>query len=67
MDLATVGGLILGFLTIGLSIFATGSGGAFIHIPSMAIVIGGMLCSTLTHFSMAQFLSIFTFRIFTTA
>jgi chemotaxis protein MotA len=60
MDLATVGGLILGFMTIGLSIFATGSGGAFIHIPSMAIVVGGMLCSTLTHFSMAQFLSIFT-------
>ena len=60
MDLATVGGLVLGFMTIGLSIFATGSGGAFIHIPSMAIVVGGMLCSTLTHFSMSQFLSIFT-------
>jgi len=59
MDIATVGGLVLGFLTIGFAIFATGSGGAFIHIPSMAIVIGGMLCSTLTHFSMAQFLSIF--------
>jgi len=60
MDIATVGGLVLGFLTIGLSIFSTGSGGAFIHIPSMAIVVGGMLCATLTHFSMAQFLSIFT-------
>ena len=32
----------------------------FIHIPSLAITIGGMLCATLIHFSLPQFLGIFS-------
>jgi len=32
----------------------------FIHLPSMAITIGGMLCATLIHFSLPQFLGIFS-------
>ena len=32
---------------------------AFIHVPSMCIVIGGMLCSVMIHFSLPQFLGIF--------
>jgi chemotaxis protein MotA len=32
----------------------------FIHVPSMAITIGGMLCATLIHFSLPQFLGIFS-------
>lgn len=60
MDLATIVGIILGF---GVVIFAVVSGGgwqSFLHIPSILITIGGMLCSTLIHFSMSQFLGIFS-------
>ena len=59
MDIATVIGLILGFAVI-VAAIAMGSGPlVFVHVPSMCIVIGGMLCSVLIHFSLKQFLSIF--------
>jgi chemotaxis protein MotA len=32
---------------------------AFIDIPSMIVVVGGMLCAVMIHFSLPQFLSIF--------
>lgn len=32
----------------------------FFNVPSLAITIGGMLCATLIHFSLPQFLSIFS-------
>jgi chemotaxis protein MotA len=60
MDIATVIGIVLGFATISLAILQGGGGAAFIHIPSMAIVVGGMLCATLIHFSLPQFLGIFS-------
>ncbi|MHC5061162.1 MAG: motility protein A [Planctomycetota bacterium] len=60
MDIATIVGILFGFLVISLSIIAGGGGAAFVHIPSMAIVVGGMLCATLIHFSLSQFLSIFS-------
>ena len=50
----------MGFMTISLAIMQGGGGLAFIHIPSMAIVVGGMLCSVLIHFSLSQFLGIFS-------
>ena len=60
MDIATLIGLLFGFGIISGTIVIGGGGMAFIHIPSMCIVIGGMLCSVLIHFSMGQFLSIFS-------
>jgi chemotaxis protein MotA len=60
MDLATIVGLIFGFAVIIGSIMLGGGALSFIHVPSMCIVIGGMLCSVLIHFSMGQFLGIFT-------
>jgi chemotaxis protein MotA len=62
MDIATLVGIILGFLVIMVAIVG-GSGGSwqiFVNIPSLAITIGGMLCATLIHFSLPQFLGIFS-------
>lgn len=59
MDLATLIGTILGFLVIIGSILLGGSILIFVDIPSLAIVVGGMLCATMIHFSFAQFMSIF--------
>ncbi|HOM61845.1 MAG TPA: hypothetical protein PLP49_10495, partial [Anaerohalosphaeraceae bacterium] len=33
---------------------------AFVDIPSICIVVGGMLCATMIHFSLPQFLGIFS-------
>ncbi len=60
MDIATIIGILLGFLVITTAIVAGGGWQIFIHIPSMAITIGGMLCATLIHFSLPQFLGIFS-------
>ncbi len=60
MDIATIIGIILGFMVIITAIVAGGGWQMFIHIPSMAITIGGMLCATLIHFSLPQFLGIFS-------
>lgn len=60
MDIATIIGLIVGFGLI-VAAIAMGSGGImFVHVPSMCIVIGGMTCSVMIHFSLKQFLSIFS-------
>jgi chemotaxis protein MotA len=60
MDIATIVGIFLGFLVITTAIVAGGGWQIFIHVPSMAITIGGMLCATLIHFSLPQFLAIFS-------
>ena len=60
MDIATVIGVFLGFVVVMSSIVAGGGWQMFIHIPSMALTIGGMLCATLIHFSLPQFLAIFS-------
>ena len=59
MDVATIIGILLGFFVIISAIVAGGGGRIFIHLPSLAITIGGMLCATLIHFSLRQFLGIF--------
>jgi chemotaxis protein MotA len=59
MDIATVIGLILGFGVIIGAILLGGGATAFFHVPSLCIVVGGMLCSVLIHFSLPQFLTIF--------
>ncbi len=60
MDIATVVGVVLGFMVITSAVVAGGGWQIFIHLPSMAITIGGMLCATLIHFSLPQFLGIFS-------
>lgn len=60
MDIATVIGVILGFIVIGWAILLGGSWRIFWDPPSVAITIGGMLCATLIHFSLPQFLGIFS-------
>ncbi|MBN2589567.1 MAG: MotA/TolQ/ExbB proton channel family protein [Sedimentisphaerales bacterium] len=60
MDIATIIGVVVGFLVVVGSCVAGGMGKAFIHIPSLALTIGGMLCATLIHFSLPQFLGIFS-------
>ncbi len=59
MDVATIIGILLGFFVIISAILSGGGGKIFIHLPSLAITIGGMLCATLIHFSLRQFLGIF--------
>jgi len=60
MDIATIIGTLLGFALIIGSIVMGGGAGMFFHVPSMCVTIGGMLCATMIHFSLPQFLSIFS-------
>ena len=60
MDIATIIGILLGFFVVISAIVAGGGGKMFLHLPSLAITIGGMLCATLIHFSLRQFLGIFS-------
>jgi chemotaxis protein MotA len=58
LDIATVIGMLAGFVCIIISVMAGGSAAVFFHIPSMMIVVGGMLSATLVHFSLGQVLRI---------
>ncbi len=60
MDIATIVGVIFGFAVIGWAIVTGGGWTIFVDMPSVAITIGGMLCATLIHFSLPQFLGIFS-------
>ncbi|HUV67326.1 MAG TPA: MotA/TolQ/ExbB proton channel family protein [Sedimentisphaerales bacterium] len=60
MDIATIIGILLGFFVIVSAIVVGGGWQSFVHLPSLAITIGGMLCATLIHFSLPQFLGIFS-------
>jgi chemotaxis protein MotA len=60
MDVATVLGVILGFVVIIGTILYEGNLAIFFNIPALAIVVGGMTCATMIHFSMGQFLGIFS-------
>lgn len=60
MDIATIIGILLGLVVV-IGAIAVGTGaGLFFNIPSLAITIGGMICATLIHFSLPQFLGIFS-------
>ena len=58
MDIATIVGVIAGFACVIMSVVAGGDATMFVHVPSMAIVIGGMISATLIHFSLGQVLRI---------
>ncbi len=60
MDIATIIGILLGFIVITTAIVSGGGWQVFIHLPSLGITVGGMLCATLIHFSLPQFLGIFS-------
>ena len=60
MDMATVIGLMAGVACVAVPVLLGTGPGTFVHVPSMAIVVGGMLCSTLIHFSLGQVLRIIT-------
>jgi len=60
MDIATIIGTLLGFFVIVGAIVAGGGAAMFFHIPSLCITIGGMTCATMIHFSLPQFLGIFS-------
>jgi len=56
VDLATSTGLLLGSVLIVVAIMLGGSLGAYIDIPSVLIVIGGAICSTMTALPLSRFL-----------
>jgi chemotaxis protein MotA len=60
MDIATIIGFVCGVAVIAWSIATGGGAMTFIHVPSFVMVVGGMLCGAMIHFSMSQFLSIFS-------
>ncbi len=60
MDIATIFGIILGFAVIIWAMFIGGSLRIFWDAPSVAITMGGMLCATMIHFSLPQFLGVFS-------
>jgi len=60
MDIATVLGFLFGGCVIIGTILHEGNLAIFLNIPALAIVGGGMTCATMIHFSMKQFLGIFS-------
>jgi len=60
MDIATIVGVLFGLVVVIGAIITGGGAMAFVHIPSLAITMGGMLCATMIHFSLPQFLGIFS-------
>jgi len=60
MDIATIIGVLFGIVVIMWAILSGASPKTFIDIPSLVLTIGGMLCATLIHFSLPQFLGVFS-------
>ncbi len=60
MDIATIIGVSLGLIVVVGAIVAGGGWMSFVHVPSIALTLGGMLCATMIHFSLPQFLSVFS-------
>lgn len=59
MDIATIVGLVSGFIFIIWGILISGEIGSFIDIPSILIVVGGTLASTLISYPIKSFLGSF--------
>jgi chemotaxis protein MotA len=58
MDIATVIGIVAGFGLIFVSIILGGDVGIFINIPSIVVVLGGTMASTLINYPLSDVLSI---------
>jgi chemotaxis protein MotA len=59
MDIGTVIGIVSGFLIIGTAVVSGGGWHIFIDIPALQIMGGGIICSSMIHFSLPQFLGVF--------
>ncbi len=58
MDLATISGIISGLVLIAWSILSGGEISIFINIPSVMIVVGGTIASTLVNFSVKEVIGV---------
>jgi len=54
MDIATIGGIILGFVIVGVAIAMGGAFGVFVDPASMLIVLGGGIATTVLRFRLAE-------------
>lgn len=59
MDIATIAGIVAGFLLLILTILPGGSAGTFVDIPSFLVVFGGSTAATLVNFPMNQVVATF--------
>jgi chemotaxis protein MotA len=59
MDIGTIIGVVSGFLIIGTAVVSGGGWQIFIDIPALQIIGGGMVCSSMIHFSLGQVLGVF--------
>ena len=58
MDIATIIGVVVGIGLIGWALQAGGGIGMFLDVPSVMIVVGGTIASTLINFPLKQVLSV---------
>jgi chemotaxis protein MotA len=59
MDRGTIIGVISGLFIIGMAVVEGGGWEVFIDIPALQIMGGGIVCSSMIHFSLSQFLGVF--------
>ncbi len=58
MDLGTLAGLVGGILLVLVSILMGSNIGAFLHVPSMMITVGGATAATLINFPIPKFIGV---------
>jgi chemotaxis protein MotA len=58
MDIATIVGVVVGLALLGWALQTGGGLGMFIDVPSIMIVVGGTIASTLINFPLKQVLSV---------
>ena len=59
MDIATVIGIVAGFGLIAVAIIMGGNPMLFVDIPSVVIVVGGTIASTLVNFPLSEMMGVF--------
>ncbi|MEQ1929513.1 MAG: MotA/TolQ/ExbB proton channel family protein [Parvularculaceae bacterium] len=60
MDLATIGGIVAGLFVVGVAIVLGGPVGVFFNVPSLLIVIGGVVSATVLRFPFGEIASALT-------
>ena len=59
MDIATIAGIVAGFLLLIVTILSGGGAGTFVDLPSFLVVFGGSTAATLVNFPMNQVIATF--------
>lgn len=59
MDIATIGGIVVGIVLITIAILQTGELGTFVNIPALQITVGGTLAGTLIKYPISQIFGVF--------